>query len=61
MKMAEKKKKAQDLIMHQLSIIGYGESFEAYCKETGEDAEAILKSQMDRVAKLFGFNEAWFS
>lgn len=57
----EKKQKAQDLIMQQISIIGYGESFQEYLQEVGPDGEAILKEQMDRIAKIFGFKTAWFS
>lgn len=57
----EKKQKAQDLIMQQISIIGYGDSFQEYMNEVGEDGEKILKSQMDRIAKMFGFDGAWFS
>ena len=61
MTMKEKKQKAQDLIMSQIAIIGYGRPYEEYSEEVGEDAEAIMKAQMDRVAKLFGFDKAWFS
>lgn len=59
----EKKQKAQDLIMQQISIIGYGESYNDFVKEIGDEEEAdkILKQQMDRVAKMFGYKEAWFS
>ena len=59
----EKKIAAQDLIMHHISIIGYGESFEKFVDEVGdlEEAQEVLKKQMDRIAKLFGFNKAWFS
>ena len=59
----EKKIKAQDLIMNQISIIGYGENFDNYVSEIGdpEEANKILQKQMDRVAKLFGFKNAWFS
>lgn len=58
----EAKLKAQDLIMHQISSIGYGSAYEDYCKEVGdsEKADAILQQQMDRVARLFGFKSAWF-
>lgn len=60
---ADKKRKAQDLIMHHLSTIGYGDEFEKYCKETGESETSpeILKQQMDRVAKTMGYEKAWFS
>jgi hypothetical protein len=59
----EKKQLAQDLIMRQMSIVGYGEAYEEYVKQIGSqtEADAILMSQMDRVAKLFGFLKAWFS
>lgn len=56
----EKKQKAQDLIMQQISIIGYGNSFEEYMQEVGPDGQEILLEQMNRVAKIFGFKEAWF-
>ena len=57
----EQKKLAQDLIMDQIAIIGYGERYEEYKKQVGEDADAVLQAQMDRVAKMFGFKEAWFA
>lgn len=57
----EKKQKAQDLIMQQISIIGYGENFEEYMQEVGPDGQDILFEQMNRVAKIFGFKQAWFS
>lgn len=57
----EKKQKVQDLIMHQLSIIGYGDSFQEYLQEVGDEGEQILFEQMCRVAKLFGYAKAWFS
>ena len=59
----EKKIAAQDLIMQQISIIGYGDDFEKFVNEVGdlEEAQKILKKQMDRIAKMFGFNKAWFS
>ncbi|MBR2555145.1 MAG: hypothetical protein IKE94_09820 [Aeriscardovia sp.] len=56
----EKKQKAQNLILHQISIIGYGDSFEEYMKEVGEDGQEILSQQMDRIAKMFGYDRAWF-
>lgn len=57
----EQKKLAQDLIMKQIAIIGYGDSYEEFKKAVGDNADVILKGQMDRVAKMFGFNEAWFA
>lgn len=57
----EKKQKAQDLIMDQIAIIGYGERFEEYMQEVGPEGQEILFEQMNRVAKIFGFKGAWFS
>ena len=57
----EQKRLAQDLIMGQLAIIGYGDRFEEFKQQVGDDADEILKSQMDRVAKMFGFKEAWYA
>lgn len=58
----EQKQRAQDLIMDQLAKIGYGSEYEEYSAlfESQEEADAVMKSQMDRVAKMFGFKEAWF-
>lgn len=65
--MAKKTKKelkleAQDLIMEQIAIIGYGDRYEAFAEnfDSEEEASLFLKTQMDRVAKLFGYKEAWF-
>lgn len=59
----EQKQKAQDLILQQISIIGYGDSYEEFVNEIGnqEEADKILKAQMDRIAKIFGYQQAWFS
>ena len=59
----EKKLKAQDLIMHQIAIIGYGDDFDEFIKDCGSHEEAckVLKSQMDRIAKMFGYKESWFA
>ncbi len=57
----EQKKLAQDLIMDQIAIIGYGDKYEEFKQKVGEDADEILKGQMDRIAKMFGFNEAWYA
>lgn len=56
------KNKAQDLIMEQIAKIGYGDEYESFKAEVGnpEEAEKILKSQMDRVARMFGYSQAWF-
>ena len=49
--------------MNQISSIGYGSNMETYIKEIGDEKEAynILSKQMNRVAKMFGYEEAWFS
>lgn len=62
-KQKENKQLAQDLIMQHISIIGYGEDYEKYVEEIGsqEDADKILFVQMNRIAKMFGFEKAWFS
>lgn len=59
----EQKQKAQDLIMEHLSTIGYGEDYYEYADlfDSIEEADACLSIQMDRVAKLFGYDRAWFS
>lgn len=57
----EQKKLAQDLIMHQISIIGYGDHYEEFKKAVGDNADEILKGQMDRVAKIMGYKGSWFA
>ena len=57
----EAKRRAQDLIMEQLACIGYGDRYEQFCNDLGqEEADRVMKAQMDRVAKLMGYEEAWF-
>jgi len=56
--------KAQDIIMSQIAHCGYVLHESDYLDILEEDKELMqveLKKQMDRVAKLFGFDEAWFS
>jgi hypothetical protein len=62
MKKQDQKKLAQDLIMNQIANIGYGSDYAEYVKQIGsqEEADKIMFEQMNRVAKIFGFNEAWF-
>ena len=59
----DQKKAAQDLIMHQISGIGYGDCYKEFVEEIGsqEEADKVLMEQMNRVAKMFGFKYAWFS
>jgi hypothetical protein len=63
--MASKDKKmiAQDLIMEHLSNIGYGSAYEDFVEKIGsqEEADEVMMKQMNRIAKIFGFNKAWFS
>ena len=64
MNKTQAKRKAQDLIMAQIAKIGYGEDYEDYVREVAdgdhEKADAILMEQMNRIAKMFGYNGAWF-
>lgn len=59
----EKKQLAQHLLMKQISSIGYGSSYEQFVKDIGSQTEAdeILMEQMNRIAKLLGYDHAWFS
>lgn len=61
MNKTEKKKLAQDLIMEQIAIIGYGDRYEEFKKAVGDNADEILKGQMDRVARIMGYKESWFA
>lgn len=60
------KKKAQDILMDKVSIaLGYWCEGE-YGQEEMTTKEKIeiqrqMKIQADRIAKMFGFNEAWIS
>lgn len=57
-----KKQLAQDLILDHLSTIGYVSLYEDFVEnfESSEEADAYIKAQMDRVAKMFGYDKAWF-
>ena len=64
----EQKRKAQELIMDQLAKIAYGQPYDDFVREcfgdlseqSLEEANALLSIQMDRVAKLFGYEKSWF-
>lgn len=45
-----------------MAAVTGSDDFEAFAEEVGDRnmAEAIIKAQMDRVAKMFGYKEAWF-
>ena len=59
----EKKQLAQYLLMQQISIVGYGSDYEEFVKKLGsqEEADKVMFEQMNRIAKLFGYKNAWFS
>jgi len=58
----EMKLAAQDALMQHMAGIGYGDNYEELVEKIGDRdlAEQILKSQMDRVARMFGYKESWF-
>jgi len=51
------KLKAQEMVMDKLSEVFYNSEFRE--GEVPQDLEIEIKRQMERVAKLMGFNEAW--
>jgi hypothetical protein len=57
------KREAQDLLMaHVARALGYWPEFLASRGETVENEDEFriaLKVQADRIAKLFGYDEAW--
>jgi hypothetical protein len=56
------KEKAQEEIMDKISQVGYAISESGdHTEEEKEILLAEVKKQMDRIAKLFGYDEAWFS
>ncbi|WP_158678774.1 hypothetical protein [Streptomyces sp. Tu6071] len=62
------KEAAQDALMHGIGAAlsadkdsgFYPEDFEQWTSREQEAYREVLKKQADRVAKLFGFDEAWF-
>lgn len=56
------KQKAQDLLMEQIAKVGIGGDYDEFVKFCGDEDLAIvlLKKQMDRIAKMFGYKGAWF-
>lgn len=55
----EAKLKAQDIIMHCVSLAGY--QLDDLSDTEAEAVRKELKPQMDRIAKMFGYEESWFS
>ena len=49
--------------MQHLSIIGYSKDYADFVNEIGnhDEAEKILFKEMCRAAKIYGYNNAWFS
>lgn len=56
----EKKAMARDLLMEQVACACYGNRYEQYLEEVGDDAQEILYKEANRIAKLFGEKQAWF-
>lgn len=68
---AEKKKLTKKLVMDQLAKIGYGDGYDDFVYALAGDeprfkedvlaeADELLMEQMNRVAKLMGYEQAWF-
>ena len=66
----EMKRFAQDELLHGVSVVlGYFEEDPAKCpagwdqwpEEKRDEYRSIIKREGDRVAKLFGYEEAWRS
>ena len=57
----ERKQLAQTLIMNQLAKIGYGSEYDEFLAEfdSDEEGQRVLFEQMNRVAKLMGYQTAW--
>lgn len=62
MNKTEMKKVAQDVLMQHMAAVTGSDDFDEFAEEVGDRnmAVAIIKTQMDRVAKMFGYKEAWF-
>lgn len=60
---SELKKKAQDIIVSHMAEVCASDEYESIvelCEGDEDLAQDILKGQMDRVARMFGYKEAWF-
>lgn len=62
----EARRKAQEMLMHGLGgVLGYwSEGNPDAAKDLGltdEELHEILQQQADRVAKMFGYEQAWSS
>lgn len=59
----EMKKAAQDVLIQHIASVAGSDDFEEFADEIGDRdlAEQIIKAQMDRVARLLGYKEAWFA
>lgn len=58
----EMKKMAQDVIVEHLATVIGSYEYEDFVDAVGDHdlAVEIIKAQMDRVAKMFGYRAAWF-
>lgn len=56
------KELSQEILMDCISISNYKlNENEDFTEEEKQIIQIELKKQMDRIAKLFGYEEAWFS
>lgn len=59
----ELKQQARDMLMQQIANIGYGDEYDEFISHCGsiEKANEIMIKEMDRLAKLLGYDSAWFN
>lgn len=59
----EMKAKAQEEILHQIGNMSYviHESMDFENEKEKEAFQIEAKKQMDRIAKMFGYTNAWFN
>lgn len=55
------KERAQNLLMDCISVAGYKIDSMDLSEEEKEQLRTETKKQMDRIGKMFGFDEAWWS
>lgn len=58
----DRKQWAQDQLMDGISkVLGYWSEDVNISEEKRAELQTIMKQQADRIARLFGYNEAWRS